>query len=83
VENIEVRRQPMPDVEALYLLSPSEGAVQRLKQDFADPAHPMYAAAHVYFTSHLPNDLSYALRQVLPGAPPAPTPRPRTARAGR
>jgi hypothetical protein len=63
VENLEIRRQPMPTMEAIYLIEPSESSIGKIKQDFADPENCMYAAAHIYVTSHLANDLVYSLKQ--------------------
>mmetsp|Transcript_17574 Transcript_17574/g.42325 ORF Transcript_17574/g.42325 Transcript_17574/m.42325 type:complete len:657 (+) Transcript_17574:41-2011(+) len=63
VDNLEIRRQPMADMEAIYIISPTETSIQRLKQDFEYPDKPTYLAAHVYFTSHIGNDLIYLLKQ--------------------
>ena len=63
VENLEIRRQPMPTMEAIYLVEPTESSIAKIKEDFADADKCMYAAAHVYLTSHLANDLVYSLKQ--------------------
>mmetsp|Transcript_85736 Transcript_85736/g.125463 ORF Transcript_85736/g.125463 Transcript_85736/m.125463 type:complete len:642 (+) Transcript_85736:75-2000(+) len=63
VENLEIRRQPMATMEAIYLIAPSEASISKIKEDFQDADKCMYAAAHIYLTSHLPNDLIYSLKQ--------------------
>ena len=66
--------QPMPTMEAVYLIEPSESSIAKIKEDFADQEKSMYAGAHVYVTSHLPNDLVYSLKQVLLAPNPAQLP---------
>jgi hypothetical protein len=51
VENIEKQRQPYPNLEAIYILTPCSESASRLVDDFARKGGPMYAAAHVHFTN--------------------------------
>ncbi|RUP27344.1 Sec1-like protein [Jimgerdemannia flammicorona] len=51
VENIEKTRQPYPNLEAIYFLTPCQESINRLVDDFARRQGPMYGAAHVHFTS--------------------------------
>ncbi|KAJ2961915.1 hypothetical protein NQZ79_g2914 [Umbelopsis isabellina] len=51
VENIEKQRQPYPNLEAIYILTPCVASTSRLVDDFARKGGPMYAAAHVHFTN--------------------------------
>ena len=37
VENLEIRRQPMPTMEAIYFIEPSDSSVNKIKHDFSDP----------------------------------------------
>jgi len=53
VEDIEKSRQPFPQLEAVYFLSPTHDNITNLKNDFNDPNKPKYAAAHIFFSSHL------------------------------
>lgn len=49
VENIEQRRQPFPNLEAVYILTPSNNSVAGFLEDFTEKGN-MYAAAHLFFT---------------------------------
>merc|ERR1719336_2744565 len=57
VETIEKKREPLPAMEAIYLITPTESSVRELKNDFASQHRTMYRAAHVYFTEACPDDL--------------------------
>ena len=50
METIEKKREPLPAMEAIYLITPTESSVRELKNDFASQHRTMYRAAHVYFT---------------------------------
>ncbi|EKX55455.1 Sec1 family protein A [Guillardia theta CCMP2712] len=63
LENLERRRQPMPGMQAIYIIHPNEDSIEKVKNDFKSAQDSMYAGAHIYLTSHISNDLIYSMRQ--------------------
>merc|ERR1712165_203151 len=56
VETVEKRREPMPAMEAIYLITPTESSVKGLLNDFQSQNRTAYKAAHVYFTEVCPEE---------------------------
>eukprot|EP00965_Chrysotila_dentata_P173987 5743654-Pleurochrysis_carterae.AAC.1 len=52
-----LRRQPLPALPALYLLTPTVESVNRFLDDFREKKPPLYARAHLFFTSRISDAL--------------------------
>jgi len=57
VETVEKQREPMPAMEAIYLITPTMKSVRCLMSDFQSQNRTQYRAAHVYFTEALPEEM--------------------------
>lgn len=57
VEALEKRREPLPLMEAIYLISPTQESIGLLQQDFLSARFSLYKCAHVFFTESCPNKL--------------------------
>ncbi|XP_022711544.1 protein ROP-like isoform X2 [Varroa jacobsoni] len=56
VEDLAKKREPLPDVEAVYLITPTENSIRLLMNDFRLGMH-MYRCAHIFFTEKCPDEL--------------------------
>jgi len=63
VETVEKKREPMPAMEAIYLITPTERSVKCLMADFQSQNRTQYRGAHVYFTEVCPDPLFKELSQ--------------------
>lgn len=62
VETIEKRREPLPAMEAIYLITPTEKSIRGLMQDFQSQNRTQYRCAHVYFTEACSENLFNLLK---------------------
>ncbi|XP_029182301.2 syntaxin-binding protein 1-like [Acropora millepora] len=63
VEDISKVRQPLPNFEAIYILTPEEKSVRCLVEDFTDGVH-RYKVAHVFFTEGCSDSLISELSRI-------------------
>lgn len=63
VESLELKRQPFPEMGAIYFISPSVDSVKRLVADFS--GSPRYGGAHVFFLSKV-GDVAMGLLKKCP-----------------
>ena len=66
IESLEKQRKSLPEMDALYFLTPSHKSVSKLLSDFAEG--PSYRLVHLYFTGPLSDPLfqSLASSELLP-----------------
>ena len=62
VENIELNREPMAEMEAIYFVSPTYASMKRICDDFANPRDPKYDAAHIFLTSHISDEVLFPVK---------------------
>ncbi|GJJ69118.1 hypothetical protein EMPS_01464 [Entomortierella parvispora] len=62
LENLEKRRSPSPNVEAIYFAMPTEDSVRRIIRDFKPNRQSTYAAAHLFFLAAMDDKLFDHLR---------------------
>lgn len=55
IELLEKERKPLPNMDALYFLTPSIKSIKRLIQDFS--SEPKYHQLFIYFTGHITDQL--------------------------
>ena len=63
VENLELARAPIPNKEAIYLITPTMDSIEAVIEDFECQRKPQYAAAHLFFTTPLGDALFEKLTQ--------------------
>ncbi|KAG0240421.1 vacuolar sorting protein VPS33/slp1 [Mortierella sp. GBA43] len=62
LENLEKRRSPSPNVEAIYFAMPTEDSVRRIIRDFKVGRDATYAAGHLFFLSPMEDKMFDHLR---------------------
>ena len=62
VESLAKRRQPLPMLEAIYFVAPTQASVDAICRDFPGKKS-QYKMAHIVFTSHLSDALLQQISQ--------------------
>lgn len=62
IERLELNRQPFPEMNVVYFVSPTVEAIRKMAADFADPNKPKYCDAYLFFLSHAPDDVLAELK---------------------
>jgi len=57
VEALDKKREPLPTMEAIYLITPTQKSIGLLQQDFLSARFALYKGAHVFFTETCANEL--------------------------
>ncbi|XP_067941969.1 syntaxin-binding protein 1-like isoform X2 [Watersipora subatra] len=57
VEKLSMTREPLPQLDAIYLITPTSNSINQMLADFAEHNKWTYRAAHVYFTEACPDEL--------------------------
>jgi len=57
VEDLNKKREPIPSMEAIYLITPCDSSVRGLMNDFQSPSRAKYKCCHIYFTEACAEEL--------------------------
>ncbi|GAB6021906.1 Syntaxin-binding protein 3 [Chamberlinius hualienensis] len=57
VEDLFKKREPLPTLDAVYLITPTDTSVKQLMLDFQAPNRTNYRNAYVFFTEACPDEL--------------------------
>ncbi|KAF0683150.1 Aste57867_24838 [Aphanomyces stellatus] len=57
VERLELKRQPFPEMAAIYFISPSQASLDRVVADFAKADAPTYGTVHLFFNAHIDDNV--------------------------
>eukprot|EP00904_Undaria_pinnatifida_P003071 jgi/Undpi1/12765/HiC_scaffold_6.g02433.m1 len=63
VEDLHKARQPFPEMEGVYVVSPTADAVDAIKRDFKSPSEALYCSVHLFFLERVPADLLQSIKQ--------------------
>uniref|UniRef100_UPI00398E3FBE syntaxin-binding protein 3-like isoform X1 n=2 Tax=Pristiophorus japonicus TaxID=55135 RepID=UPI00398E3FBE len=62
VEDLYKNREPVPNLKAIYFITPTEKSVDALINDFRNKNSYKYKAAYIYFTDYCPDNLFSQLK---------------------
>ncbi|KAJ3104442.1 Syntaxin-binding protein 3 [Phlyctochytrium planicorne] len=69
IEQIDQFRRPMPEIEAVYLVAPSQTSIKFVRIEFGT-SPPLYAGGHVLMTSYVSDEMMEELGLALNGTFP-------------
>ncbi|GAB5030940.1 sec1-like family protein [Nannochloropsis oceanica] len=61
IELLSKKRQPLPEMEVIYLVTPTLETINLILKDFSDPKRPRYGAVHLFFLSKVNDTLMQRL----------------------
>lgn len=61
IELLSKERQPLPEMEVIYLVTPTLETINLILKDFADPKKPRYGDVHLFFLSKVNDALMHRL----------------------
>eukprot|EP01053_Blabericola_migrator_P007812 Blabericola_migrator_1__7811@NODE_39_length_17554_cov_37_506147_g35_i0_p5_GENE_NODE_39_length_17554_cov_37_506147_g35_i0NODE_39_length_17554_cov_37_506147_g35_i0_p5_ORF_typecomplete_len658_score113_47Sec1/PF00995_23/2_5e103_NODE_39_length_17554_cov_37_506147_g35_i039455918 len=56
IESINKSRQPLPDLDAIYFLSPNQTSVEALTKDYKNDKKPQHRTVHLFWSTTVAND---------------------------
>lgn len=56
VENLSNKRQPFPEMDVVYFITPTDASIRLMLADFENAKKPMYGNVHVIFTDTISNE---------------------------
>lgn len=56
IERLELNRQPFPEMNVVYFISPTAEAIRKMAADFADASKPKYNDVYLFFLYHADDD---------------------------
>ncbi len=66
VESLASKRQPLPEMSVVYLISSSPSSVDAVIKDFQDPKKPMYGDCHLYFLTRVADEEMNKIKRCKP-----------------
>ena len=57
VEDLNKKREPLPTMEAIYLVTPCDNSIRGIMNDFPSASRAKYKSCHVYFTEACAEEL--------------------------
>ena len=62
VEKLQMSRQPFPEMEAIYFISPTLESTQKIVEDFSVRGSPKYGSVHIFYSDTVADSVLAALQ---------------------